>query len=135
ADDDREGDALYTTEAGAFTITFEDMKKFVIWKIEQLMLAIQESPDEQWGDPTDQRKAAMLNKLIELKVLVISLDFGEAYDKLLHDIKPLLTGLKVDEDGVEFGNGIFKNAWVTSDDFEAISNQILADLQILIANF
>jgi len=135
ADNDREGDALSTTETGTFTITFEDMKEFVIWEIEQVMLAIQESPDEQWGDPADQRKDAMLNKLIELKVLVISLEFEEAYDKLLHDIKPLLTGLKTDEDGIDFGNGIFKNAWVTSDDFEALCNQILADLQILITNF
>jgi hypothetical protein len=38
-------------------------------------------------------------------------------------------------EGYLFFYSIFKNAWVTSDDFEAICNQILADLQILIANF
>nr|MDO8085426.1 hypothetical protein [Candidatus Sigynarchaeum springense] len=30
-------------------------------------------------------------------------DFASAYDKLLHDIKPKLTGLKTDENGVPWG--------------------------------
>ena len=135
SDDDRETDSLSTSETGVFTTYFEDMKDFVIWEIDQLKVAIQESPDDQWGDPADQRKAAMLNKLNELTSLVNSLNYEEAYDKLLHDIKPFLTGLKVDENGIEFGNGTFKNSWVTGDDFVDFCDQILADLQILTNNY
>lgn len=75
----------------------------------------------------------MTNKLLELKELVLSDLFEAAYDKLLHDIKPLLTGLKTDENNIDWGNGVFKNAWVTFEDFEIRCNEILSHLQILLA--
>ncbi len=36
-----------------------------------------------------------------------------AYDMLLHDLKPKLTGLKTDEHEVPWGKGVFNNPWVT----------------------
>ena len=132
ADNDREGDSLYSLATGTFLITFEEMKQYVIWEIDKFIVAIQESPGELWGDPVEQRKNAMTNKLVELKELVLSDLFEDAYDKLLHDIKPLLTGLKTDENNVDWGNGVFKNAWVIFEDFEIRCNDILSHLQILL---
>ncbi|MFX1506809.1 MAG: hypothetical protein ACFFDC_11965 [Promethearchaeota archaeon] len=132
ADDDREGDSILSSQFGSFIITFEEMKDFLTWEIEQLIVAVIESPDEQWGDPTENRKAAVVNKLTELAILVNSMNFLEAYDKLLHDIKPILTGLKVDETGLEFGNGTFKNAWFTGDNYVDICDLLLTHFQILI---
>jgi len=57
--------------------------------------------------------------LEEVKVLILSGEYSEAYDKLLHDIKPKLTGLKVDEEGNPWGNGIFNNPWVTDSALQA----------------
>ena len=133
ADNDRDGDSSYSIDTGIFLIAFEEMRQYIIWEIDQFILAIQESPDELWGDPMEQRKNAMLNKLFELRELVLSDLFENAYDKLLHDIKPLLTGLKTDENNIDWGNGIFKNAWVTFEDFKIRCNEILSHLQILLA--
>lgn len=133
ADNDRIGDSSFSVGSGTFLIIFEEMKQYIIWEIDQFIVAIQESPDELWGDPTEQRKNAMTNKLLELKELFLSDVFEESYDKLLHDIKPLLTGLKTDENNIDWGNGIFKNAWVIYEDFEIRCNEILSHLQILIA--
>ena len=133
ADDDREGDSLYSVATGTFFITFEEMKQYIIWEIDQFIVAIQESPDELWGDPTEQRKNAMTNKLLALRELVLSDVFDDAYDKMLYDIKPLLTGLKTDENNIDWGNGVFKNAWVIYEDFEIKCDEILSHLQILLA--
>ena len=112
ADNDRIGDSSYNFDTGTFLIDFEEMRQYIIWEIDQFILSIQESPDELWGDPVEQRKDAMTNKLNALKELVLSDVFEAAYSKLLHDIKPLLTGLKTDENNMDWGNGILKNAWV-----------------------
>ncbi|MFX1325653.1 MAG: hypothetical protein ACFE8N_11900 [Promethearchaeota archaeon] len=48
----------------------------------------------------------MSNKLNELQDMISENSFEEAYDKLLHDIKPKLTGLKTDENELPYGNGI-----------------------------
>ena len=59
----------------------------------------------------------------------------EAYDKLLYDIKPKLTGLKTDENENLWGNGVFTNPWVNSLELQEIlrvsCNEILMDIAIL----
>ena len=75
-------------------------------------------------------KATMINKLNEVKDLISENDFEEAYDKLLHDIKPKLTGLKTDENENPWGNGVFKNPWVVCPELQGIFHvicEIIAD--------
>lgn len=92
--------------------------------IDALIEKITDSPEECWGQKN--HKATMINKVTELK----EMNLEDAYDKLLHDIKPKLTGLKEDENGNQFGNGIFKNPWVTcetlQEEFEQDCNELLS---------
>ena len=78
----------------------------------------------------------VLLKVDELITLVQTCQMQEAYDKLLHDIKPKLTGLKEDEDGTTFGNGMFKNVWVLDGslrlEFEIHVNSVLWALNLLV---
>jgi hypothetical protein len=88
---------------------------------------------ECWRKPSTNRQETMLNKYNELLSLIDDDDYAAAYDKLLHDIKPKLTGLKTDEAGEPYGNGEFGNPWVTCSDWQAdfveIIDTILADLR------
>ena len=79
---------------------------------------IQTSPNECWKKPAQNHKHAMNNKLTELQELIDTGNFDDAYDKLLHDIKPKLTGLKTDEQEHPWGNGIYKKPWVTCEDLQ-----------------
>ena len=78
----------------------------------------------------------MINKINTLKPLISENNFEDAYNKLLHDIKPKLTGLKTDENEDPWDGGIFKNPWVINDELQEalrlICNEILGDTKILI---
>ncbi len=95
--------------------------------IDDLIEKIQDSLEECWRKPAGNRKNTMINKLTTLKDMVSLNNLEGAYDKLLHDIKPKLTGLKTDENEEEWGNGTFKNPWVICDDldFQIDCNEIL----------
>ncbi|MFX1502690.1 MAG: hypothetical protein ACFFDH_17145 [Promethearchaeota archaeon] len=97
--------------------------------IDQLIEKIQVSADECWRDPVNNRKDAMINKLNALKNFLSENNLGDLYDKLLHDIKPKLTGLKTDENEDPWGNGVFNNPWVICPDlqeeFRILCNEIL----------
>ena len=71
----------------------------------------------------------MINKLTSLQELILQELFEEAYNKMLHDIKPKLTALKTDENEEPWGNGTFKQAWVVCeylrDEFQDDCNAIL----------
>jgi len=129
-------DSLLTVVSGTFEITLKEMKEFVVWEIDQLIKEIQSSSDEDWRNPINNRKLTMNNKINELKEFISSNDFEDAYNKLLHDIKPKLTGLKTDEYENLWGNGVFNNPWVISSDlneeFRLNCNQILTHIAILI---
>ena len=137
ADDDRLGDSLLTVVSGTFEITLNKMKEFVVWEIDRLIKEIQSSSDEYWRNPLNNRKLTMINKINELKEFISSNDFEDAYNKIFHDIKPKLTGLKTDEYENLWGNGVFNNPWVISSDFNEEfrlnSNQILTYIAILIS--
>jgi len=60
----------------------------------------------------------MEEKLTALKHMIDTLVFLDAYNKMLHDIKPKLTGLKIDENENQWGNGVFKNPWVEDSIFQ-----------------
>ena len=129
--------SLSTIVSGTFEITLEEMKQFVNWEIDQLIDKIITSSDDYWRNPASNRKTTMNNKLDELKELINSNDFEDAYDKLLYDIKPKLTGLKTDENEDPWGNGVFNNPWVIYEDlqeeFRVDSNEILTNIMILIS--
>lgn len=94
--------------------------------LEDLKADVAESPDECWVKKNS--KATILNKLDECIALCEDEDLDELYDKLLHDIKPKLTGLKEDENGEIFGNGIFKNPWVVCEDLQASFNDTINEI-------
>ena len=138
ADNDRLGDSLLTVVSGTFEITFEEMKEFVNWEIDQLIKKIQSSSEECWRKPANNRKLTMNNNKINgLKEKISSNDFEDTYNKILHDIKPKLTGLKTDEYENRWGKGVFNNPWVISSDlneeFRFNCNQILTHIAILIS--
>lgn len=103
--------------------------------INQFKANIQASPDECWRNPAQNRKDTVSNKLTELQQLITEENFEEAYDKLLYDIKPKLTGLKQNEHGEPWGNGVYEKAWVTCVElrvsFEEESNLILSQINPL----
>ncbi|MFX1536089.1 MAG: hypothetical protein ACFFDI_17880 [Promethearchaeota archaeon] len=135
ADDDRVGDSLVTAITGTFEITFDEIKQYVSWEIDQLIEKVQWSPDDSWAKKNS--KMVMIAKLTELKELLSCNDFANAYDKLLHDIKPKLTGLKTNEHEEPWGNGVFNNPWVISEElqeeFQWDCNDILSHLQLLLS--
>lgn len=138
ADDDRDGDILSTIIMESFEGTFLELRDYVVWEIDQLIEEIQNSPEDIWGGPAGNRKNTMINKLTVLKEMILSDTFTAAYEKLLHDIKPKLTGLNTNEYEEEWGNGVFKNPWVEDEEFQEhlrlLINELLTNIQILIEN-
>ncbi len=116
ADEDRIEDSLSSLISGTFITSFEDMKQYIIWEIDQLIACIYESADDWWWKKNE--RTTMVKKLDALKALIAENLFEDAYHKLLHDIKPKLTGLKTDENENPFGNGLFKSPWVINDNFQ-----------------
>ena len=136
-DDDVDNDALNSLAASAFETTFDDMREYVKWQIGNLNEKLQTSSDEYWRHPVASHKKSMDEKLSALTHMIDTPVFLDAYSKFLHDIKPKLTGLKTDENGIPWGNGVFNNPWVDSDDFqEALRldcNVLLLNIQILMS--
>ena len=101
-------------------------------KIDDLIDYIIASDEYCWRKPALNRKNAMINKLTSLQELISQRLFEEAYNKMLHDIKPKLSALKTYENGEPWGNGTFKQAWVVCqylrDDFQIACNAILNEL-------
>ena len=97
---------------------------------------IQNLPDECWENA--ENKHAMIDKLLEIKVDISLGHLEEAYDKLLHDVKPKLTALKIDEIGDEWGNGVLNKPWIVLEEFIKVfilsCNDLLWQIQILITD-
>lgn len=100
--------------------------------IDEFKEVIENSLNDSWKKPAQNRKNTICNKLTELQQLIIEEQFEEAYNKLLHDIKPKLTGLKQNEHGEPWGNGVYEKAWVTCNElrvtFEEECNLILSQI-------
>ncbi len=99
-----------------------------------------EIPEEAWAKPSYNLRNAMKLKIVDLidTMSGCSPDFYEdAYNKLLHDIKPKLTGLKTDEEETPWDGGIFRKPWIIDDYYQEIlqytCNCLLIDIRILIA--
>lgn len=118
-------------------IVFDNMEITItehnaISMIDELIEKILDSPIECWKNQANQTKNAIINKLTSLKELIRQENFDGAYNKMLHDIKPKLTGLKTNENEEPWGNGTFKQAWVLCEDlreeFRVDCNNILNNL-------
>ncbi|MFX0145972.1 MAG: hypothetical protein ACFE9C_18040, partial [Candidatus Hodarchaeota archaeon] len=136
ADNDRDSDSLSSSVSTTFETKIEDLKQFINWEIEQLINKIESSKCDCWRNPCCNRKKTMVNKLLEIQDLFKSNKFDCAFEKLLHDIKPKLTGLKTDQNEAPWGNGIFKNPWVICDqlkeELRIACNSILSHIEIFI---
>ncbi len=86
--------------------------------IDALINMVIVSDDADWRNPAGNRKAEMIGKLGDVRSLVEEGHCADAYDLLLHDIKPKLTGLKTDEDEVPWGNGVERQPWVTNPELQ-----------------
>jgi PKD repeat protein len=102
----------------AFEITAEVVESVLSNGIEKTEQIVLESDIDQWNHPGNNRKNVVVNKLDELNQLVSICNYLEAYDKLLHDLKPKLTGLKTDEHEQLWGSGVFNNPWVIDTQFQ-----------------
>ena len=113
----------------------DDINYEFSFDLEEFKEKIQNSPDECWKKPAQKRKNAICNKIDELQELINEENFEKAYDKLLHDIKPKLTGLKTDENEEPWGNGVHKQPWVTcenlQEEFRVECNLILSEINPL----
>ncbi|MCP4762193.1 MAG: hypothetical protein GY870_10455 [archaeon] len=135
ADDDVPNDALKSSYTSSFETTLEDMHKYVLWKIENLKQKINESSDDYWRNPVSNLKNTMESKIDLSYTFLIFNEYDGAYSKFLHDIKPKLTGLKTDENEIEWGNGIFENPWINDESFQEElcldCNEIMSYIKIL----
>lgn len=129
-DNDRLNDATSAIFSIVLTITEYDV---VAWADAELEELIQMCMDcDSWLKKNGEK--TIINKINEVIALKEAGKYMEAYNKLLHDIKPKLTGVKVDELGNSFGKPDFKNAWVSQGCFAAFNaqiNSILAALHLL----
>jgi len=75
----------------------------IIYLLSNLRDELDNIPDDDWRNPSSPLKKAMdnkLNALINIMSGCSSVYYEEAYEKLLHDNKPKLTGNKTDEEEV-----------------------------------
>jgi hypothetical protein len=136
-DVDQPEEKLSSAKKGWFETTFDDMREYVKWNIDNLKEKLQTSSDEYWRNPLNSHKETLDEKLNTLKHMIDTLVFLDAYNKMLHDIKTKLTGLKTDENENPWGNGVFTNPWVENNDFQESlrldCNELLLLIQILMS--
>ena len=117
-------------------LTIPSVEESITEKLELLIAAIMQLEDSVFDKNPSQRKNALRDKIIEVIDMVAFEDYSSADDKVLHDLKPKLTGLKTDEDEISWGNGVFKKPWVTDADAQEglrkQCNAILYEINLII---
>jgi hypothetical protein len=83
---------------------------FARYDLATLIKTLNATGSSSWSKPYE--KQAMLEKIGVVRKLFDDGYYTLAYDMLLHYIKPKLTGLKIDENGTPWGNGVFKHPWI-----------------------
>jgi hypothetical protein len=103
---------------------------------EQLRAMIRQLNATAFDKNPAQRKITLTNKIQKVIGLVEAQDYWEAYEELLYDIKPKLTGLKTDEKELPWGKGVFKDPWVIDLSAQEIlrnqCNKILTELKLIV---
>ena len=84
-------------------------------EVDQLIEMVHGSDDCCWSRVN--HKKTMIQKLNAVQGLIEDGNYADAYNKMLHDIKPKLTGLKTDESeepwaNHQYGGCMFHLAWV-----------------------
>jgi hypothetical protein len=122
-DNDRPFDQASAVVAIPFTIAVGDIIKEQLLALEQDVLSA-----TSWKK--NDLESKMIAKIDEVIALYEAGNYKRACSKLLHDIKPKLTGLKTDENGHRWGCGKFKKPWITSkieqSNFASTIDEILA---------
>ncbi len=118
------------SKMGALTI-----KDLVHSKIAEMIPQIRVSNDIGWRNPASKRKAEIVAKLGILRALIEAGKYAEGYYQLFHRIKPMLTGLRTNEDEVPWGDGIFANPWlidpIMQEQYRLDLNALLRDISLL----
>ena len=83
---------------------------FAKYDLSTLATMLNATSNSSWSKPWEMRK--MVDEIGMVCKLFDAGYYALAYNMLLHDIKPKLTGLKTDENGTRWGNGVFKNPWI-----------------------
>jgi hypothetical protein len=100
-----------------------------ITMLQNLRADVDALPDEVLSNPN--ARETMINKIDACINAVETGNFNGAYNDLLHDIKPKLSGVKADENNECWGNGVAKS-WVTDEvlnlDFANQCNTIMSKL-------
>ncbi len=117
-------------------VNIDAISQYILLKIDLLIKNVENSSDDCWWDPVDERKSEIINKSIEIKELITLACYNKAYKKLLHEIKPKLTGLNTDENEIVWGDGIFYNPWILceelKEEFRVDCNDLLTFIKIII---
>jgi hypothetical protein len=118
-----------------FVISARASSTNFISEIELLKGKIGSSSNECWIKPAENRKNTIIHQLDEVISLVIDKNYDEAYDKLLHSLKPKLTGLKTNEFEEPWASNKFFNSWVTcealKEEFRITCNLLLSCLKFV----
>ncbi len=102
------------TESKDIIIDEAVVKALILKQLDEINDLIDASDASDWSKKNYQK--TMINKINALIHQIINGEYDSAYDKLLHDLKPLLTGLKTDEWETAWGDGgVYNNPWVSSD--------------------
>ena len=95
-----------------------DPFSFAKYDLSALVAMLDATDISSWRKPCE--KQTMLEKIGVVRELLDEGNYRSTYDMLLHDIKPKLTGLKTDENGVPWGNGVFKHPWIVDSTLRAM---------------
>lgn len=108
----------------------------ILQKLEQLNVTIMQLENSAFDKNPTQQKNALSNKIQEIIEAVLSEEYEAAYEAILRDLKPKLTGLKTDENEIPWGNGTFKNPWIiditAQELFRDLCNLLLYEIHLLI---
>ena len=94
-----------------YALVIYDPIKFAKYDLATLSEMLNATSSFSWYKTRE--KQAILYKIDKVVKLFYGGYYTLAYDMLLHDIKPKLTGLKAYENGTPWGDGIFDNPWIT----------------------
>ena len=83
-------------------------------EVDLLIQLIEDTESSDWNHPSRSRKATMLRKVNVVIEQILDGNFNDAYDKMLRDIKPKLTGLKTDENVEPWATRWFSRSWISS---------------------
>jgi len=114
--------------------TLGSMENYIVRGIGQLNEAVQSSPDSSWTHPASWLKEAMEDELDCLTSLISYIATNAAYDLLLYDIKPKLTGLETFENETAWGCGRYREPWVVNSalqtEFKIEIDPLLHDIKV-----